>query len=223
MKDKKVKSKTKNTSNKSWVHRHLKDGFVKKSQQDGFFSRAAYKLLEINEKAKLFKPNMIVLDLGAAPGSWSQVASNYIKPKGIIFALDLLELKDISKINNIKFFQADINALTTFELLKEELNLIDSGSKFDIVMSDMAPSLTGISSVDGARMSELLLSSLEIVKNFLNQNGSFVVKLFQGADFNNQIKNIKLCFESVNILKPKASRGESKEVYILAKRLKTIL
>ena len=166
---------------------------------------------------------MIVLDLGAAPGSWSQVASNYIKPKGIIFALDLLELKDISKINNIKFFQADINALTTFELLKEELNLIDSGSKFDIVMSDMAPSLTGISSVDGARMSELLLSSLEIVKNFLNQNGSFVVKLFQGADFNNQIKNIKLCFESVNILKPKASRGESKEVYILAKRLKTIL
>ena len=90
-------------------------------------------------------------------------------------------------------------------------------------MSDMAPSLTGISSVDGARMSELLLSSLEIVKNFLNQNGSFVVKLFQGADFNNQIKNIKLCFESVNILKPKASRGESKEVYILAKRLKTIL
>ena len=208
MKDKKVKSKTKNTSNKSWVHRHLKDGFVKKSQQDGFFSRAAYKLLEINEKAKLFKPNMIVLDLGAAPGSWSQVASNYIKPKGIIFALDLLELKDISKINN---------------MLKEELNLIDSGSKFDIVMSDMAPSLTGISSVDGARMSELLLSSLEIVKNFLNQNGSFVVKLFQGADFNNQIKNIKLCFESVNILKPKASRGESKEVYILAKRLKTIL
>lgn len=215
--------KTKNTSKKVWVQRHLNDGFVKKSQQDGFFSRAAYKLIEIHQKVKLFKPNMLVLDLGAAPGSWSQVASRFIKPNGKIIALDLLELKDISKINNIKFFQADINALTTFELLKEELNLIEGKKKFDVIMSDMAPSLSGIASVDGARMSELLNSSLEIIKSFIDKKGLFLVKLFQGSAFNEQVKNLKSNFELVDIIKPKASRDESKEVYILAQNLKTIL
>ena len=222
--------KSKNTSKKSWVQRHVNDGFVKKSQQEGFFSRAAYKLLEIHKKAKLFKPGMMVLDLGAAPGSWSQVASDLIKPNGWIVALDLLELKDISKIHNIKFFQADINAATTYELLIQELdsiykNFTDNiiNKKFDVIMSDMAPSLSGIASVDGARMTELLLSAIELAKSFLNDKGVFLAKLFQGSSFNEQIKILKTIFESVDIIKPKASRGESKEVYILAKTLKKIL
>ena len=208
---------------KAWMQRHLKDGFVKKSQQDGFFSRAAYKLLEIHEKVNLFKPNMLVLDLGAAPGSWSQVASKFIKPKGKIIALDLLNLKDISKIDNIKFFQADINAISTFELVQEELNLLGEGSKFNVIMSDMAPSLSGISSVDGARMTELMLSALEMVKSFISNEGFFLIKLFHGSAFNNQLEILKNTFKSVDIIKPKASRDESKEVYILAKSLKKIL
>lgn len=215
--------KPKNISRKSWVHRHLTDDFVKKSQQEGFFSRAAYKLIEIHEKIKLFKPNMLVLDLGAAPGSWSQVASKFIKPKGKIIALDLLELKDISKIENIKFFQADINEDSTFELVKEELDLIGQGSKFNVIMSDMAPSLSGISSVDGARMTELMMSALRVVESFIRNDGIFLTKLFQGSSFNIQLKILKDNFKSVDIIKPKASRDESKEVYVLAKSLKKFL
>lgn len=208
---------------KAWVHRHLNDGFVKKSQQDGFFSRAAYKLLEIHEKVKLFKPNMLVLDLGAAPGSWSQVASKFIKPKGKIIALDLLNLKDISKIENIKFFQADINEIATYELVQEELNSMGEGSKFNVIMSDMAPSLSGIASADGARMTELMISALEMVKSFISNEGYFLIKLFQGSAFNNQLEILRSTFKSVDIIKPKASRDESKEVYVLAKSLKSIL
>jgi 23S rRNA (uridine2552-2'-O)-methyltransferase len=204
----------KSKSSKIWLKEHFSDKFVKSAQKDGFRSRAAYKLLAINEKEKLFRQNMLVVDLGAAPGGWSQAVAKFIGA-GKIVAVDLLAMPSLPKVS---FVQGDFLENDTVDKVFALLN-----NEFaDIVISDMAPNLTGIKSTDQANVMELANKALVFAKKVLKPSGNFLIKVFQGegcAEF----RNI-LCasFNSVKICKPEASRQRSQELFLLAKNYKNI-
>ena len=197
------------TNSRAWLRRHLTDPFVKAAKQQGYASRAAFKLLGIQEKDKIFKPGMIVIDLGSAPAGWSQVASQCVGDRGRVIAVDLLRM-DVPA--GVTFIQGDFNDESVLNDLFSALN----GKKADIIISDMAPNLTGQKSVDLPRSIQLLESALDCAAKILKPGGSFLFKAFQGAGLEEYIRCVKLQFTQVKYRKPDASRSESTEVYVLA-------
>lgn len=197
-------------SSRRWLDRHFKDPYVKKAQEDGYRSRAAYKLLEIQKQHPFIKPSMTVVDLGAAPGGWTQVVSHYLKNSGKIIALDILEISSLAS-PNIIFLQGDFESQEIISALNTALD----HQKADIILSDMAPNTSGIRNLDQIRSVALAESAVEFAKQTLKLNGSFLVKIFQGEGFDDYLKTLRKLFKTVLICKPKASRAESKEIYLL--------
>lgn len=197
-------------SSNNWIRRHVNDPFVKKAQLEGYRSRSAYKLIELNEKDRLIKPNMFLLDLGSAPGGWSQVASKLIGRNGRVLATDILPM---DPIKNVDFIQGDF----TEEAVVAELMKKLGGEKFDLIISDIAPNITGIDSADQASSMYFLELALDTVRKTLKPDASFVAKMFQGSGSDQYVKELRTSFEKVLIRKPAASRAESREVFIVAK------
>jgi 23S rRNA (uridine2552-2'-O)-methyltransferase len=195
-------------TSKSWMSEHISDSFVKQAQIDGYRSRAAYKLIDINEKYNLFKKNMVVVDLGSAPGSWSQVAINKIGLKGKLFALDLLEMEPIKDVD---FIQGDFRNDEVLIEIENKLNNL----KVDLVISDMAPNISGIKVVDQSAIIHLNELALEFSCNWLKPNGNLLVKSFIGSDFDNFIDSVKPFFKKVIRIKPSSSRSRSSEIFVL--------
>jgi 23S rRNA (uridine2552-2'-O)-methyltransferase len=199
----------KSSSSKAWLKEHFNDPYVKEAQRLGYRSRAVFKLLELQERDKIFKPGMTIIDLGAAPGGWSQLAVKYIGRKGRLIALDILPMEPIE---GVEFIQGDF----TEEAVVEDLYQSLQGAQIDWVISDMAPNLSGIDIADQARsigLAELALEFALLVK----PSQGFLVKVFQGSGFDAFLTSIRKNFKKVVIRKPKASRDRSREVYILAR------
>jgi 23S rRNA (uridine2552-2'-O)-methyltransferase len=203
-------SKSRSKSSRRWLERQHADHYVQKAKQAGFRSRAAYKLLELQEKDKLFWPGMTVLDLGAAPGGWSQVAAEKVGQNGKVVALDILPMDPIKGVDII---QGDFEQPEVMEKLLSMLG----NRPVDLVISDMAPNLSGIPAVDQARAMYLADRVLELVVKILDKDGTLLIKLFQGSETEQYIAEVKQRFRQVVVRKPKASRAESREIYLLAK------
>ena len=195
-------------TSKAWMKEHVSDFFVKQAKKEGYRSRAAYKLLEIIERDHILKSGMIVVDLGAAPGSWSQVASQRVGSKGKVIALDILEM---SPLPGVEFIQGDF----TEEIPLSELRKRLDGHQPDLIISDMAPNMSGIIISDQARSMYLAELALAFALEQLNYSGNFLVKVFQGRDFDQFLREMRMGFKSVMIRKPKASRDRSNELYLL--------
>ncbi len=198
-------------SSQRWLSRQHSDEYVKKSQSQGFRSRAAYKLLEIQEKDHIFRRGMTVVDLGAAPGSWAQVANSLIGDTGNLIALDILPMQAIAGVNII---QGDF----TQESCLNELQALLNTTQLDVVLSDMAPNMSGNKVVDQAKSVYLAELALDFAVN--QRANCFLIKLFQGAEVDSYLKAIKSHYNEVKIRKPDASRKESKEFYLLARNLR---
>ena len=190
--------------------RHVSDPFVKKAQLDGYRSRSAYKLTELNEKDRLIRPGMRIMDLGSAPGGWSQVAGKLVGAKGRVLATDILPMEPIK---NVDFIQGDFTDEAVVAQLLDWLG----GGKFDLIISDIAPNITGIDSADQASSMYFLELALDTVRQTLKPGATFVAKMFQGSGSDQYVKELRTSFEKVLIRKPAASRAESREVYIVAK------
>ncbi|MEQ1767881.1 MAG: 23S rRNA (uridine(2552)-2'-O)-methyltransferase RlmE [Methylotenera sp.] len=195
-------------SSKAWMHEHINDEFVKRAQKEGYRARAAYKLTEIDDKDKLIKPGMTIVDLGSTPGSWSQVAAQRLKGQGRIIALDILEMQPIG---GVEFIQGDFREEAVLSLLEKSLN----GKQVDLVIADMAPNISGIAAVDQAGAAHLTELALEFSKDWLKPSGNFLVKVFIGEGFEEILQSMRKMFDKVVTRKPKASRGRSSEVYLL--------
>jgi 23S rRNA (uridine2552-2'-O)-methyltransferase len=195
------------------MHEHLNDEYVKKAQKEGYRSRAVYKLLEIIEKSQIINKGDRILDLGAAPGGWSQVARKIVGKSGQVIASDILSIEEISGVN---FLQGDFTEQSVYD----ELITLTEGSSIDIVLSDMAPNMSGQLSVDQPKSIYLAELAIDLAVKTLSKNGHFIVKIFQGDGFDDYVKNARKVFKKVSIIKPKASRSRSKEVYLLASQLK---
>ena len=202
-------------NSRDWVQRHLSDPYVKRAQADGFRSRSVYKLTEIDAKEKLVKPGMTVVDLGSAPGGWSQWVVKELGSKGKLVAIDLLEMEPIEGVH---FIEADFSDEAG---LKQVIDAIGGEeTKIDLVISDMSPNLTGVVITDQARLFTLGELAMDFAIKFLKPNGVFLVKVFQGAGFEPYVKALRANFQKVAAKKPDASRGESRETYLLARGLK---
>jgi 23S rRNA (uridine2552-2'-O)-methyltransferase len=195
-------------TSKQWMREHINDPYVQQAQRDGYRSRAAYKLLEIDERDHLIKPGMVVVDLGATPGGWSQVAANIVGDGGKVIALDLLPLNPLPRV---EFIQGDFREDSVLAQLEAKLG----GKQIGIVISDMAPNISGIDSSDQARSIHLAELALEFSVQHLKPGGAFVVKVFQGAGFEDYVKLMREHFTRVVTRKPKASRDRSSEVYMV--------
>jgi 23S rRNA (uridine2552-2'-O)-methyltransferase len=200
-------------TSKAWMQEHLNDAFVKQAQKDGYRARAAYKLIEIDDKDHLIKPGMAVVDLGSVPGSWSQVAVQRLKGQGKVIALDILPMVGIAGVD---FIQGDFREDAVLAELEERLN----GQPIDLVISDMAPNLSGIASVDQANAAYLTELAVDFSLKWLKPNGNFLVKVFIGSGFEEIVKLMRESFEKVVTRKPKASRDRSSEVYLLGLKRK---
>ena len=201
-------SRSKSSGN--WLKEHFDDAYVKKAQEDGWRSRAAYKLLEIQEKDQLIRSGMTVLDLGAAPGGWSQVAAKLAGDNGLVIASDILEMDPIA---GVEFLQGDFREQEVYQQLLD----IIKNRPVDLVISDMAPNMSGMNAVDQPRAMYLCELALEMAQQVLKKNGDFLVKVFQGEGFDEYRKQIQQSFTKLITRKPDASRARSKEVYLLAK------
>lgn len=195
-------------TSKAWMQEHLNDPYVKLAQKEGYRARAAYKLMEIDDKDKLIKPGMTIVDLGSAPGSWSQVAVQRLKGQGSVIALDIL---DMQPIGGVTFIQGDFREEAVLRLLEQKLN----NAQVDLVIADMAPNISGIKDVDQAGAAYLTELALEFSREWLKPSGNFLVKVFIGAGFDEILKNMRPMFDKVVTRKPKASRDRSSEVYLL--------
>ncbi len=200
-------------SSAAWIQRQAADPYVERAHRDGYRARAAYKLIEMNERFHFLKNNQIVVDLGAAPGSWSQyIARDF--PKTKIFAMDLLE---ITPINNVEFYQGDFTTDAAYSWLVEKLNLENAESgTVDVVLSDMAPNTVGHKKTDHLRQMVLLEYAFDFAVRALKPGGTFVAKSFTGGTTNDLLKKIKEKFETVHHIKPPASRKDSVEMFIVA-------
>ncbi len=195
-------------TSKSWMTEHVNDPFVQRAKTDGLRARAAYKLMEIDDKDKLIRPGMVVVDLGAAPGSWSQVAATRAGAGGRVFALDLLPMEPI---NGVQFMQGDFHD----DAFVERFEALLGERQVDLVVSDIAPNISGIPSSDQARSIHLAELALDFAMQHLASGGRFLVKVFQGQGFDEFRKQMEGAFKSVIVRKPQASRGRSAEVYLL--------
>ena len=192
-----------------WLDRHVNDPFVQQAQRDGYRSRAAYKLIALDEKNKLLKKGMIVVDLGASPGGWSQVATALVGQKGKVIAMDLLPMDPIIGVD---FIQGDFREDESYQ----ELLRLTNHQPVDLVMSDLAPNLSGNKSIDQPRIIHLLDLALEFAKQSLKPGGTLLMKAFHGEGLEDYVKHLKKEFKIVKWQKPNASRSESSEIYILA-------
>jgi len=199
----------KNKTSKQWMHEHVNDPFVQMAQREGYRSRAAYKLIEIDAKDRLIKPGMVVVDLGATPGGWSQVAAAKVGSGGKVIALDLLAMDPLAGVD---FIQGDFREDATLKRLQGMLQ----GKQIGLVISDMAPNISGVTSADQARAMDLAELAMEFALEHLRPEGSFLVKVFQGTGFESFYKLLRSRFTKVVSRKPKASRDRSSEVYLLA-------
>jgi 23S rRNA (uridine2552-2'-O)-methyltransferase len=200
-------------TSKAWMREHVNDPYVKRAQSEGYRSRAAYKLAQIAGRDKLLRPGMVVVDLGAAPGGWSQVAAQGVAPGGRVFAVDLLEMPALP---GVTFIRGDFSGSDTLA----ELERLLAGKAVDLVLSDMAPNISGIAGVDQARAVALAELALDFAVNQLKPRGNFLVKIFQGAGFEEFVKALRGHFGQVLTRKPEASRSRSNEVFLLGKGLK---
>ncbi|MCU0952556.1 MAG: RlmE family RNA methyltransferase [Burkholderiaceae bacterium] len=211
-------AKKKNKSNPQWIRRHVTDPYVKAAAQHGYRSRAAYKLIEIDDKDRLLKPGSVVIDLGAVPGSWTQVVRQRLTGKdgmlkGRIIALDLLPLDPVPEVI---FIEGDFRDDEVAARLAAALD----GAKADLILSDMAPNLSGIAVADAARSSHLCELAIEFAQNHLKPSGVLLIKAFQGSGYSQLVEMLKKTFATVAVRKPSASRAESAETYLLARSLK---
>lgn len=203
----------KNKTSRAWVHDHVNDPWVQRAQAEGYRARAAYKLLEIDARDRLLRPGAVVVDLGAAPGSWCQVAVKRCGPKARIFALDLLPMEAVAGVD---FLLGDFTEGAVLAALEARLG----GAGVDVVLSDMAPNLSGVATVDQARSVHLCELALDFAQRHLEPGGQFLVKVFQGEGFMEYRRRMEAVFASVQVRKPKASRDRSAEVYLLGKGLR---
>ncbi|WP_397533322.1 RlmE family RNA methyltransferase [Roseateles sp.] len=221
----KIQTKSKKV-NKAWMHDHVTDPYVKLAQKEGFRARAAYKLKEIDEELKLIKPGQVVVDLGAAPGAWSQYLRRRFAPKeagtggaavgelnGTIIALDLLELEPIE---GVQFIQGDFREDAVLKQLEEAL----AGRVVDVVVSDMAPNLSGIASTDAARIEHLIELAIDFSRQHLRPEGALVAKVFHGSGYSELVELFRQSFKKVKAIKPKASRDRSSETFLVGIGLK---
>jgi 23S rRNA (uridine2552-2'-O)-methyltransferase len=200
-------------SSQKWLQEHHDDQYVLQARKEGYRSRAVYKLIELQQKDKLLKPGMFVLDLGAAPGGWSEYVSQFGGPKGRLIAIDILPIDPIA---GVEIIQGDF---TEADTLEQVLDLVDR-QPVDLVLSDMAPNLSGVDSVDQPRSMYLGELAFELAKSCLAKDGQFVVKLFQGEGYEALISSFKSIFKSVKYRKPDASRARSREIYAVCSGLK---
>ncbi|WP_433767673.1 23S rRNA (uridine(2552)-2'-O)-methyltransferase RlmE [Pseudomonas putida] len=191
-----------------WLKRHVNDPYVKQAQKDGYRSRASYKLLEVQEKYKLIRPGMSVVDLGAAPGGWSQVTSRLIGGQGRLIASDILEMDSIP---DVTFIQGDF---TQDEVLAQILEAVGN-SQVDLVISDMAPNMSGTPAVDMPKAMFLCELALDLADRILKPGGNFLIKIFQGEGFDVYLKDARQKFDKVQMIKPESSRDSSREQYML--------
>lgn len=205
----KIKNKKLTASSKKWISRQLNDPYVIQAKKLGYRSRAAFKIIEIQDKFKLIKHNSFVLDLGASPGGWSQIVAPICKK---LIAVDLLPMLPLP---NVSFIQGDF--LNSIEKIKCATN----GKKLDIILSDMAPNVCGIQKVDHLRIINIIEQVIDFANSNLCCNGSLVMKAFQGAEIDNILRSLKLRFSKVSMFKPKSSRKESPEMYIIAQLFKS--
>ncbi len=197
-------------SSRRWLKEHEDDAFVQRARQEGYRSRAVYKFLEINDKDRLVKPGMTVVDLGAAPGGWSQVVADKVGRKGRVIAVDILPMEPL---DNVMFLQGDFREQ---EVLERLLVMIGE-RRVDLVISDMAPNISGMEVVDQPRAMYLAELALDMARQVLKPGGDFLVKAFQGVGFDEYLRDLRSSFDKVITRKPKASRPRSKEVYLLAR------
>lgn len=197
-------------SSGDWLREHFDDEYVARSQQEGYRSRATYKLLEINEKDHILKKGMTVVDLGAAPGGWSQVAADIVGPQGMVVALDILPMDELP---GVKVITGDFQDEGVYQQLLDTLG----DRPVDLVMSDMAPNMSGMRSIDQPRAMYLVELALELARTVLKPGGDMVVKLFQGEGSDEYVRECRKSFRKVVIRKPDASRDRSREVYVLAR------
>ncbi|CEL27489.1 MULTISPECIES: 23S rRNA (uridine(2552)-2'-O)-methyltransferase RlmE [Pseudomonas] len=192
-----------------WLKRHVNDPYVKQAQKDGYRSRASYKLLEVQEKYKLIRPGMSVVDLGAAPGGWSQVTSRLIGGQGRLIASDILEMDSIP---DVTFIQGDFTEDAVLARILEAVG----NSQVDLVISDMAPNMSGTPEVDMPKAMFLCELALDLAERILKPGGNFVIKIFQGEGFDVYLKDARKKFDKIQMIKPDSSRGSSREQYMLA-------
>lgn len=204
----------KSHSSKQWLRRHVNDPFVQRSKREGYRSRSAYKLTEVDDRDRLLKGGQLVVDLGSAPGGWTQVLAQRV-PSGRIVAIDLLEM---APVPGVTFLQADFTTPAGLEAVRATL----AGRKADVVLSDMAPNLSGIAVSDQARSMDLAEIALEFALAHLQPDGAFLVKVFQGAGYDEYLRAMRSAFLKVVVRKPEASRDESAEQYLLGRGLKPV-
>ncbi|MCU7556021.1 23S rRNA (uridine(2552)-2'-O)-methyltransferase RlmE [Alteromonas sp. ASW11-19] len=200
-------------TSKKWMDEHVNDPYVKKAQMDGYRSRASYKLIEINEKDNLYRPGSVVVDLGSAPGGWSQIVAPAVGENGRVIASDILPM---DPINGVTFIQGDFTEEAPYEAILEAL----SGSQADAVVSDMAPNLSGVKNTDQYAAIYLVELALDMARNVLKPGGSFCAKVFQGVGYEEYVKEVRRSFNKVIVRKPDASRSRSREVYLVGKGFK---
>ena len=193
-------------SSKEWLRRHVSDPYVKEARKQGYRSRAAFKLLEIDKRESILKPGKTVLDLGAAPGGWSQVAAEKVRPGGKVTAVDLLEIAPISGVT----------------ILKGDFREVPFEGNADVVLSDVAPNLSGIPNVDQARLLQLAEAAIDVCRKVLKRDGVFLLKAFHGEAFGEVRERLNKTFLNVKVVKPPASRGESAETYVVARGLRPL-
>lgn len=200
----------KSSSSNNWLKEHHDDPWVKRAREEGYRSRASFKLLEIHKKDKLFKPGMTVVDLGSAPGGWSQIATKLVRPGGKVVASDILEMEPVSDVH---FIQGDF---TEEECFNQILAALEE-KPVDLVISDMAPNLSGMNDIDQPRAMHLIDLAVDFAEQTLRPGGSLLMKVFQGEGFNELLQRLKQDYVTVLSRKPEASRARSREIYLLAR------
>ncbi len=200
-------------SSNNWLSEHVNDPYVKRAQVDGYRTRASYKLLELIEKDKLVRPGMVVVDLGSAPGGWSQVVAPLVGKKGRVVASDILPMNAVAEVD---FIQGDFTEESVFD----EIMGVIGDAPIDLVISDMAPNISGVNAADQASSMYLVELALDMARQILKPNGDFVAKVFQGEGYDEYLKDVRSSFNKVLIRKPDASRPRSREVYFVAKGFK---
>ena len=203
----------KKSSSKAWLKEHRDDVYVQRAQKEGYRSRACYKLIELNEKDRLLRPGMMVVDLGSAPGGWSQVAAGIVGVKGRVIATDILPM---DTLEDVDFIQGDFTEEAVFDALLEAIG----DEPVDLVMSDMAPNMSGMTAVDQPRAMYLVELAVDMASRVLAPKGAFVAKVFQGEGFDELFRGLREQYQTVLTRKPDASRPRSREVYIVAKGFK---
>ena len=197
-------------SSKRWLNEHFDDPYVKMAQQQGYRSRSVFKLTELNDKYELVRPGMCVVDLGAAPGGWCQLVRNLLGKNGRVIGLDILPMEPL---HGVELIEGDFTEDEPLALLEKSLG----GASVDLVLSDMAPNISGVASTDQAKAMYLVELALDFAENHLKPGGNFLVKLFQGEGSDDYIRQVRPLFNKVQVRKPKASRPRSREVYLLAR------